>query len=69
MVTAYINHMPHILILCIHDVAEGEEFFLDYGEQYTSMYLQPKTEPEPPKQVRVNIYMGVCHITSLTQYS
>jgi hypothetical protein len=42
MRTVYINSLPHVVILCIEDVAPGEEFLLDYGEAYTSMYLQPK---------------------------
>ena len=46
MRTVYINSLPHIIIICIEDVEPDEEFFLDYGEEYTNMYLQPKEVSE-----------------------
>lgn len=58
MRTAYINHEPHLLVLCTQDVAVGEEFFLDYGEEYTAMYLQPQSQPsekQPPKEVLMRV--------------
>jgi hypothetical protein len=41
MRTAYVGSFPHILVLCIEDIEIGEEILLDYGEEYTNMYLKP----------------------------
>lgn len=41
MRTAYIGTYPHIVVLCIEDIEIGEEILLDYGEEYTNMYLKP----------------------------
>ena len=41
MRTAYINTYPHIIVICIEDIEIDEEILLDYGEEYTNMYLKP----------------------------
>lgn len=46
MRTAYVNTYPHIVIVCLRDIEEGEEFLLDYGKAYTDAYLTPK--PKAP---------------------
>lgn len=45
MVTAYIASYPHLVIVCMRDILAGEEFLLDYGPNYTSMFLMPKSPP------------------------
>ena len=42
MKTVYINTFPHIVIVCKKDIEVGDEFLLDYGEEYTKAYLTPK---------------------------
>ena len=42
MRTAYINTMPHVIIVCTEDIEVGEELLLDYGEAYNREYLSPK---------------------------
>ncbi|CAM9465624.1 unnamed protein product, partial [Ectocarpus fasciculatus] len=39
MVVAYIASYPHLIIICKKDIEIGEEFLLDYGDDYTNMYL------------------------------
>jgi hypothetical protein len=41
MRTAYVGTYPHVLVLCIEDIEIGEEILLDYGDEYTNMYLKP----------------------------
>jgi hypothetical protein len=48
MRTAYINTVPHILILCTEDIEIGEELLLDYGEEYTKTYMSARPEPAHP---------------------
>jgi hypothetical protein len=43
MRTAYINTIPHIVIVCCEDIEVGDEILLDYGEAYNRAYLLPKT--------------------------
>lgn len=47
MRTVYINTFPHIIVLCTEDIEEGEELLLDYGEEYTKMYLTAKKSQAP----------------------
>ena len=50
MRTAYVNTLPHILIVCMRDIEIGEEFLLDYGDAYNKAYLIPKEKaPETPR--------------------
>jgi hypothetical protein len=39
MRTAYINTVPHILLVCLEEILPGDEFLLDYGEAYNNAYL------------------------------
>jgi hypothetical protein len=48
MVTVYIASSPHLVIVCKRDIAVGEEFLLDYGESYTSIYFKPQEVRECP---------------------
>lgn len=48
MRTAYINTIPHILILCTEDIDIGEELLLDYGEEYTKTYMSAAPVPTQP---------------------
>lgn len=41
MRTAYVGSYPHVMVLCIEDIEIGEEILLDYGDEYTNMYLKP----------------------------
>ena len=48
MRTGYVNTYPHILVVCLRDIEEGEEFLLDYGKAYTEAYLTPKPKQDVP---------------------
>jgi SET domain-containing protein len=54
MRTAYMNSYPRILIVAMRDIQVGEEFLLDYGEDYNNAWLNPTIE----KKVE-NIEAGV----------
>ena len=40
--TAYVDTLPHILIVCIADIEVGDEILLDYGKAYNNAYLLAK---------------------------
>jgi hypothetical protein len=42
MKTVYVNTYPHIVIVCKKDIEMGDEFLLDYGEEYTKAYITKK---------------------------
>ena len=42
MRTVYVNTYPHIVIVCMENIEVGDEFLLDYGEGYNSVFLKPK---------------------------
>lgn len=41
MRTAYMNTYPHLFIVAMRDLDEGEELLLDYGAAYNNMYILP----------------------------
>mmetsp|Transcript_58861 Transcript_58861/g.101402 ORF Transcript_58861/g.101402 Transcript_58861/m.101402 type:complete len:241 (+) Transcript_58861:248-970(+) len=43
MKTAYVETLPHILIIARRDIEVGEELLLDYGEAYTRAYFQDRS--------------------------
>ncbi len=40
MRTSFVNTYPHIVIVCLRDIAAGDELLLDYGEAYNNAYLR-----------------------------
>lgn len=42
MRTAYVDTLPHILLVCMEDIDVDDELLLDYGEAYNQAYLLPK---------------------------
>ncbi len=47
MRTVYINTLPHIAIVCTHDIFPDDELLLDYGEAYNNAYLRPQPPSAP----------------------
>lgn len=42
MRTAYVDTLPHIVIVCMEDILPGDEILLDYGDAYNRAYLLPQ---------------------------
>jgi len=40
MKTAYVETLPHLLIIACREIAIGEELLLDYGEAFTRVHVQ-----------------------------
>jgi hypothetical protein len=42
MKICYVEELPRVIILCKRDLATGEEFLLNYGDDYADAYIRPK---------------------------
>jgi hypothetical protein len=54
MKTAYIDFLPHIIIICTEDILPGQEILLDYGEEYNNAYLRPAPVSRAHQDVTVD---------------
>ena len=50
MKICYVEELPRVIILCTRDLAMGEEFLLNYGDDYADAYIRTKKPPLPKKE-------------------
>ena len=54
MKICYVEELPRVIILCKRDLAIGEEFLLNYGDDYADAYIRTKGPP-PKKKDEKNV--------------
>jgi hypothetical protein len=53
MKICYVEELPRVIVLCKRDIAIGEEFLLNYGDDYVDEYIRPKKGPPVSKDESV----------------
>jgi hypothetical protein len=48
MKIGYVELLPRVLIICKRDIAKGEEFLLNYGDDYADAYLRGSNKEQGP---------------------
>lgn len=46
MRTAYVDMLPKLMLVCTRDVEIGDEFLLNYGDNYSNAYIIGAAERE-----------------------